>query len=135
MTKKQAAELAVYKRSNKDRKKVLLERMGYKTQEEYFDAIGVTKKKKTPTKVKAKVTATKVTKTSVPTKANELAEETKPTDVALPFKNAAKISQVIEGTVYARANKSSYRAASADAFASGDTELIGAFKAISSTLD
>lgn len=53
MTKKQAAELAAYKRSNKDRKKVLLAKMGYKTQEEYFDAIGATKKKKTPTKVKA----------------------------------------------------------------------------------
>lgn len=303
MTKKEAAELAAYKRSNKDRKKVLLTKMGYKTQEEYFDAIGATKKKKTPTKVAAKVKVTKVTKTQ-PTKASDLAEETKPTDyviafdttgsmssyirsvkdhvvqlvedlfsktedlrikivafgdycdmktntefgkayqvleltndknalikfvrdaqntsggdsdefyelvirkinnetdwrpkaskavlligdapchrvgytyngitndidwkqeahtakekgiqydtlmitsvnwyeelskitggVALPFKNAAKISQVIEGTVYARANKSAYRAASATAYASGDTELIGAFKAISSTLD
>lgn len=313
MTKKEAAELAAYKRSNKDRKKVLLERMGYKTQEEYFDAIGATKKKKTPTKVAAKVKATKVkvtkvTKKAGPTKASDLTEETKPTDyviafdttgsmsgyinsvkehvvqlvedlfsktedlrikivafgdycdmqsktefgkayqsleltnnkaqiinfiktakntsggdgdefyelvirkinnetdwrpkaakavlligdapyhpvgykyrdgkidivndidwkqeaeiakqkgiqydtlmitsvnwyetlskttggVALPFKNAAKISQVIEGTVSARANKSYYRSVEATAMASGDTELIGAFKAISSTLD
>lgn len=45
-------QLEAYKRSNKDRKKILLARMGYKTQEQYFTAIGV--KSKIPVRVKKK---------------------------------------------------------------------------------
>lgn len=43
MTKKEEALYKSYKKANKDRKKVLLERAGYKTQEEFFAAIGVSK--------------------------------------------------------------------------------------------
>lgn len=55
--------------------------------------------------------------------------------VSMDFKNAAKISNVIEGTVYARSSRSAYLSKSMAVSASGDAELIGAFKTISSLVD
>ncbi|TXG79644.1 MAG: hypothetical protein E6R13_09640 [Spirochaetes bacterium] len=96
MTKKEAAELAAYKRSNKDRKKVLLERMGYKTQEEYFEAIGADKKKKAPKKVAVKVAAKKAAKPTSPTKASELtSDDSKPTDYVIAFDTTGSMSSYI----------------------------------------
>jgi hypothetical protein len=98
MTKAQAAALAAYKRSNKDRKKVLLERMGYKTQEEYFEAIGANKKKKAPKKVVAKVATKKSAKpkVSAPTKASELtSDDSKSTDYVIAFDTTGSMSSYI----------------------------------------
>lgn len=55
--------------------------------------------------------------------------------VAMKFKNAEKISNIIEGTVYARSSRSAYMTKSAAVSLSGDAELIGAFKTISSLVD
>lgn len=55
--------------------------------------------------------------------------------VALPFKNAAKLNDVIEGTVFARSSHTSYAKSYASAMTSGDSELIGAFKTMTSSLN
>lgn len=55
--------------------------------------------------------------------------------VSMDFKNAAKISNIIEGTVYARSSVNAYRAKAASVSVSGDAELIGAFKSISTLVD
>jgi hypothetical protein len=55
--------------------------------------------------------------------------------VSMDFKNANKIDTIIEGTVYARSSASAYRGMSATVMASGDEELIGAFKSINSLVD
>lgn len=55
--------------------------------------------------------------------------------VAMKFKNAEKISNIIEGTIYARSSKTAYMAKSVAVSLSGDAELIGAFKTISSLVD
>lgn len=51
--------------------------------------------------------------------------------VCMNFKNSAKISQVITGSVYARSSKMSFATAYTAAVDSGDTELIGAYKSMS----
>lgn len=55
--------------------------------------------------------------------------------VSMNFQNAAKISTIIEGTVYARSSESAYRGMSTTVSMSGDAELIGAFKSISTLVD
>lgn len=55
--------------------------------------------------------------------------------IAMNFKNAAKISNIIEGTIYARSSRSAYMSKSMEVNASGDAELIGAFKSISTLVD
>ena len=54
--------------------------------------------------------------------------------VSLPFKSASKISNVIEGLAYARTSKKHFKMSFAAATASGDEELIGAYKSMSSLL-
>lgn len=52
----------------------------------------------------------------------------------VPFKKAKGVSQVIEGLTYARTNSVAFEKASLRAVASGDTELIGAYKSMSTLL-
>lgn len=54
--------------------------------------------------------------------------------VSMDFKNANKISNIIEGTIYARSSTRSFTASYAAATASGDSELIGAYKSMSTLL-
>ena len=54
--------------------------------------------------------------------------------ISLPFKSASKISNVIEGLAYARTSKKHFGMSFAAATASGDEELIGAYKSMSSLL-
>lgn len=55
MNRSQREQLATYKKANKERKKKILEKLGYKDQAEYFSAIGVSKK--APVKVAKAKTA------------------------------------------------------------------------------
>lgn len=52
----------------------------------------------------------------------------------VPFKKAKGVSQVIEGLTYARTNSVAFTNASRSATASGDSELIGAYKSMSTLL-
>lgn len=54
--------------------------------------------------------------------------------VHIPFRNASKLDQVIKGTTYARTSHVSFKASMDSAIASGDSELIGAYKTMSSLL-
>lgn len=54
--------------------------------------------------------------------------------VCMDFANANKISNIIEGTVSVRSNKAAFAIKSAAAFASGDEELIGAYKSMETLL-
>lgn len=51
--------------------------------------------------------------------------------VCMDFKNANKISKVVEGTVYARASSASFNKLNKSIVDSGDSELIVAFKSMS----
>lgn len=53
----------------------------------------------------------------------------------MEFANQAKVSTVIEGTVYARSSSTAYATTLSSVTASGDGELIGAFKSINTLLD
>lgn len=55
--------------------------------------------------------------------------------VCMEFKNANKISQIIEGTTYVRGSKKEFKSKLASVMKSGDAELIGAYKTISTLLD
>lgn len=54
--------------------------------------------------------------------------------VCVDFKSADKISEIIEGTTYARSSKTMFMSKMAAATASGDEELIGAYKTMSTLL-
>lgn len=92
MTKAQEEAYEGYKRSNKDRKKKLLARMGYKTQEAYFIAIGVPNKKvKAPVKViKVKINKIKATKAS-----DLILDDSKPTDYVIAFDTTGSMAGYI----------------------------------------
>lgn len=54
--------------------------------------------------------------------------------VSINFKSAKKVGEIIEAANYVRSNKVLYSSMLASATASGDTELIGAYKSLSSKL-
>lgn len=54
--------------------------------------------------------------------------------VCMEFQNAEKISNIIQGTIYARGNKDLYTKTYAAVVDSGDKELIGAYKTISTLI-
>jgi hypothetical protein len=54
--------------------------------------------------------------------------------VHIPFRNAGKLDQIIRGTTYARTSHTSFTSSMDKAVASGDSELIGAYKTMSTLL-
>jgi len=54
--------------------------------------------------------------------------------VCIDFTNASKVSNIVEASTYVRSSKSAFAAKSAAAFASGDEELIGAYKSMETLL-
>lgn len=54
--------------------------------------------------------------------------------VNIPFSNANKMQEIIKGTTYARTSKVSFKASMDSAIESGDSELIGAYKTMSTLL-
>lgn len=55
--------------------------------------------------------------------------------VSMKFKNVEKISNIVEGAIYARSSTSAFKASYTSAVASGDSELIGAYKSMSTLLE
>src|ERR1035437_2111102 len=55
--------------------------------------------------------------------------------VSMIFQNAAKVDSIIEGAIYARSSPKAFYAASCSAMSSGDSELIGAYKSLSTLSD
>lgn len=89
MTKEQEKQLASYKKANATRKKILLARMGYKTEVKYFEALAISKKpsakKATPVKVKT-FKASKITETK---------DDSVPTDYIIAFDTTGSMASYI----------------------------------------